>query len=456
MRIRKYIILLLSLPCLWLFFTGCKKMVEADPPKDQLTADKVFSDSSSTIAALLHIYTKFGLSSGTIEGYFAPYPSLYADELRPLNSSPDDVEYYTNGITINNSINAATWQSLYAVIYECNALINGIDNNGVLSATLKSQCIGEAKFLRAYCYFLLVNCYGDVPLVLSPDINETVNVPRTAVADVYAQIGQDLFEAENDLPEAYPAGIKVRANKWAASALLAKVYLYLEDWESAEAEATKVIGSGIYTPLEAPSAVFLANSKETILQFSENYGFTWSGNYFQPFFGSPTYALTTGLLSAFEIGDLRKQHWIDSVDNYGEMVYYPAKYKNSGFITANAGEYTMCLRVAEQYLVRAEARAHQDKISDAVSDINVIRSRAGTAPVADNVSADLCLQLCQNERRRELFTEWGNRFFDLKRTGTIDQVLSAVKPSWQSSAALYPIPQTEINYNSQLTQNPGY
>ena len=118
----------------------------------------------------------------------------------------------------------------------------------------------------------------------------------------------------------------------------------------------------------------------------------------------------------------------------------------------------MVLRFAELYLIRAEARAQQNKLTganSAASDINVIRTRAGLSNTTATTQAALLLAV-EKERQVELFTEWGHRWFDLRRTGRIDAVLSAVKPTWKPTAALFPIPYLEIQRNPLLTQNNGY
>jgi hypothetical protein len=119
-------------------------------------------------------------------------------------------------------------------------------------------------------------------------------------------------------------------------------------------------------------------------------------------------------------------------------------------------EYYMVLRLSEQYLIRAEARAAQGKISEAKQDLNQLRSRAGLAGTTANDPEGL-LAAIEQERRIELFSEWGHRFFDLKRWGKAGTVLGSLKPSsWQSGHELWPIPQNQINANPALKQNPGY
>jgi hypothetical protein len=115
----------------------------------------------------------------------------------------------------------------------------------------------------------------------------------------------------------------------------------------------------------------------------------------------------------------------------------------------------MILRLSEQYLIRAEASAQLGNTAAAMADVNVVRARAGLAAItAANSTA--ALAAIMHERQAELFTEWGNRWFDLKRTNTATTVLSAEKTGWQANMELYPVPRTQLSVNPLLTQNPGY
>jgi hypothetical protein len=135
------------------------------------------------------------------------------------------------------------------------------------------------------------------------------------------------------------------------------------------------------------------------------------------------------------------------------VYYYPYKYKSLVF-GANAEYYTL-LRLAEQYLIRAEARAEQGNVSGAQADINVIRNRAGLGNTTAGDQASLLAAVAQ-ERRIELNCEWGHRWLDLKRTGTASAVLGAEKTTWTATGILWPIPSSEISANSNLVQNAGY
>ncbi|MDO5969574.1 RagB/SusD family nutrient uptake outer membrane protein, partial [Flavivirga aquimarina] len=123
---------------------------------------------------------------------------------------------------------------------------------------------------------------------------------------------------------------------------------------------------------------------------------------------------------------------------------------------ANSEEYPVVFRLAEQYLIRAEARAELGKISEAQSDLNVIRNRAGLGNTTASTKEAL-RDAILDERQVELFTERGHRWFDLKRRGEAADVLAPLKPSWQDTDVLFPIPESELLLNPNLLpQNDGY
>jgi hypothetical protein len=163
------------------------------------------------------------------------------------------------------------------------------------------------------------------------------------------------------------------------------------------------------------------------------------------------------LLASFEPGDLRMSNWVGVDSSTGTKYYYPFKYKVATGSTLT--EYSMVIRLAEMFLIRAEARAWQNNITGGQADLNVIRARAGLPATTASTRQDL-IDAILHERQVELFTEWGHRWLDLKRTGTIDQVMNIVTlqkgGSWVSNQQLYPIPAKEIQNNPNLSQNPGY
>ncbi len=172
---------------------------------------------------------------------------------------------------------------------------------------------------------------------------------------------------------------------------------------------------------------------------------------------NPVY-LTPNVLDAFEAGDQREICWVNNVRVGVDTFYFPYKYKS-----ANVGdpitEYLTILRLGEQYLIRAEARAQQNNLSGALNDLNAIRSRAGLTGISTNDLTAL-LDYILHERQVELFSEWRHRWLDLKRTGKVDDVMSKVAAekggNWDSNWQWYPLPVGDLQKNINLTQNAGY
>ena len=435
---------------------ACKSFVEVPPPVNQLNANSVFTDDKTATAAVVGIYSDMEFSA-PVSIYLTLLQGLSADELASTSYDEAFQAFADNTYKPNNPYVAAVW-ALYANIYQANACIQGIQKSAALTAAVKDHLLGEAQFCRAFCYFYLVNLFGNVPLVTSTDYRVNDTVSRTPVAQVYDQIITDLLSAQNLLRTDYPTEQRVRPNKWTAAALLSRVYLYTGKWSNAEAGASAVIGSGSYT-LSDVSSVFLNTSNETIWQLMPVSSFfnTQEAVTFIPFVPGlvPVYPLRDGLVAAFEAGDQRKQAWTDSTTIDSQTFYYPYKYKIAGSSPLN--EYHIVFRLAEQYLIRAEARMQQGKLKEAIADLNIIRARAGLAPLSLLLNAAAVTSAIAQERRIELFAEFGHRWLDLKRTNQADAVIGTLKPStWRPEAALWPVPQAQRNANPFLTQNKGY
>lgn len=441
-------------------FSSCKKFVEVANPINQVVSSEVFSNDATATASVVGLYSQMMQTNlYLVNGGVSVYPGLSADEIYNTSTNASLDPFTQNVIPSNsNIIQTNLWRYGYNYIYQANACIEGLNSSTGVSAPLKQQLIGEMKFARAFCYFYLVNLFGDVPLETTTNYQTNENLPRTPTVTVYKQIVADLTDAQNLLMAAYPTSGPVRPNLWAATALLARVYLYQQDWKDAETQATNIINSGQYSLVSNLNNVFLANSPEAIWQLMPVLGTfnTAEGATFIPSSTSvkPTYALNQYLLNAFETGDQRKGAWLKSNTVSGTPYYYPYKYKVGS--SSSKTEYNTILRLAEQYLIRAEARAEQNNIAGAVSDVNVIRQRAVLSQLPTNLSQSACLSAIAQENRIEFFTECGHRWFDLKRTGQINTVLSAEKTGWSANAALYPLPSNDINLNPLLIQNPGY
>ena len=432
-----------------IILTNCKKLVTVDLPKNQQTTSSVFADTLSTRAALVNVYA---LIDKTTDPQFNKYSSLFTDELTKPGTPAD--EFWNSNLSTNNSIVLNFWKNSYFGIYSCNEVISQMSENLSLPTTFKTSVTAEAKFLRAYFYFTLVNTYGDVPLVLSSDVNVNAKKGREAVAFIYDQILNDLGYAEANLYNSTTSG-SVRVNKWAAKALLARVYLYQKKWKKAEDISTEIISSEIFSLLQPLSQVFINTSKETIFQIWTPNGYVSDAITLIPASGRPTYVLSSDLLSAFAPGDQRKSKWTKAISVSGTTYTIPFKYHNR---TPNSGssEYLVLFRLAEQYLIRAESRANLNDLSGAVSDVNVVRRRAGLPDLPSDLTKADCLTVVYMERRLEFFLECGHRFFDLRRSNRLAETIKALKPAWPLKSISFPIPQNEITYNQSLNQNTGY
>ena len=174
---------------------------------------------------------------------------------------------------------------------------------------------------------------------------------------------------------------------------------------------------------------------------------------------SPLFWLTPQLLGAFEPNDQRRAIWVDSTIYNGATYYYPYKYESQSSSEGNVTENYTLLRLAEQFLIRAEAEANQNELQLAINDLNTIRTRAGLDSLPASLNQESVLAAVQQEKRIELFAEWGHRWLDLKRWGLAIQTLDTIsykEGNIDQTQLLYPIPISEIQADPNLKQNLGY
>lgn len=447
-------LLIIFLSCL----TGCDSFVDVDTPDSQLTGNSVFEDRNTANAAMADIYSKLrdsGVLSGQTLGTSYTL-GLYADELTYYSSATNPE--FTNTMLGSSPVSASVWNESYKQIYGANAIIEGVHNAVSLAVNDRNQFKGEALFVRALVHFYLTNMYGDIPYVTTTDYNVNRLVSRMPVEEVYQHIISDLNEAIDLLPEEYISAERVRANRATAHALLARVYLYHGNWAEASNEASAVINNPLYNWETDLDNIFLKSSTTTIWQFMPKLegNNTDEGSLFIFLTGPPPLiALTTDFVTSFEAGDQRKEHWIATVTSGTETWFHSYKYKQNSN-TGSSLEYSVVFRLAEQYLIRAEARAMQGELSIAKEDLNKIRHLAGLGDTDAATATEIAVAVL-NERRHELFTEYGHRFFDLKRTNNLDSVLSLSKIGWDHNDMFWPIPNNELLANPNLhPQNPGY
>jgi hypothetical protein len=458
-------------------FTSCKKFIEVKSPITSTNSENVYASDATAAAVLTGMYINISsnsLASGGLTS-ITLFSGLSADEFTLYSGVLNGkyIAYYKNSLS-STLYGNDSWNNLYTFIFTCNSAIEKINNSSSLTPSVKQQLLGEAFFMRGFLYFYLVNLYGDVPLVTGTDYKINSTLKRTPQDQIYEQIISDLKLSQAYLSDNYlssdiitSSNERVRPNKFAASALLARAYLYNGEYSNAEFEASSIINNATMYSLNALTGAFQKaslNNNEAIWQLQPvNAG--WNTEDARIFIipstglsdAYPVY-LSDNLLNSFEVNDLRRRSWVDSVIIGTTKYYYLSKYKNA-IKNSPVTEYLMVLRLAEQYLIRAEARAQLNNISAAQSDLNAIRNRAGLPNTTANTMSDLMVAIL-HERQDELFGELGHRWLDLKRTANVDVVMGPVCAKkggvWNTNWKWYPIPQYELDKDTRLVQNTGY
>jgi hypothetical protein len=441
-----------------LFFTSCDSLLETDLPSNIVPQEDVYSNIDFTRAAVTGMYAQNFFANGIYE-YLLPYFLSSAVDETYHNSTSFEMWRYNTYSPASVDVESL-WVSTYKSVALSNDLIEQLSTTTVLPQKEQQENIGEARYFRAYDYFVLVNLFGDVPWVKSTNVLETTMLPRESKEKIITEpegIIDDLQRAETALENSENTNAFV--TKAAASALLARVYLYHEEWGKAETKADEVIRTSGYELETDLNDVFLRTSKESIFRISSSdAGSSYVGRTYIGFIALSRnyFRVTDDLLNSFEEGDLRREKWIKDEGTYS----HTHKYKRNTSSSAGAAEDLVLLRLAEQYLIRAEARAQQNKLTGnngAIADLNIIRNRAGLNDLPQTLTKNEVLFAVENERRHELFLEEAHRWWDLIRTGRIDAVLGAFSDKlWEPYKALLPIPASEIDKNQNLTSNPGY
>ncbi len=452
-----------------LFSASCQKEVLDQSPQASLPAATAIKDAASVNAAILGIYS--GFQSGNYYGLrYQAMADLYADNMAQPGTFPSWDQIEVRNILTDNAEVTNMWNSMYSTINRANTVIAAIPN--IADPTLdKNKALAEARALRAMIYFDLLRYWGGsnngfnksggvgVPLKLTPTLTEAdaTPLPRSSEADVLAQVLADIDFALGaaTFSNTNTAG---RISKDATKALKARVALYMGDYTTAESLATDIIGSGTYTITPGATLVNIwanKNTKESLweIQFEPTNSNSIAFFYYTTGNGGRNeIATSSSLNTAHEAGDLRKP--INATTQGGTS----SNLKTLKYTRVSTGDDNVVLfRLAELYLIRAEARAMKTvpDLAGSLSDLNVIRVRAGLAASAAATQADLLTAIVK-ERRVE-FAHEGHRFFDLKRLNLLGTTLGATFSTTNVFRALWPIPQREtLNSGGIITQNTGY
>lgn len=444
--------------------SGCNSKLDVKPT-DTIDVAEAFNTSSDVQAALVGAYT--GLQDANAYGGYVQFfadllPNVAVTEYQFTGTFIEPQEIQRKNILKDNVTVANIWLRGYSTINRVN---NVLANTGKLDTPAKQAAgEGEASFIRALVYFDLVRlfarAYNDgspttnlgVPLVLTPTlgISASNSVPRNTVADVYTRIIEDLTNAEAKLP----ASNGFFANRGAATALLARVYLQQGRFVDAAAAANRVIGISTLRLNPDYADNFVSTTSDGILRNSAEDIFAvqmtaQSGiNQLNTFYGRirrGDIKVKNPFLSQYEAGDDRRLLY-STLSNTGTANVFTTKHD------VQNGNVKL-FRLAEMYLIRAEGnfRAGTSTGATPLADINRIRGRAKLPPLAAVTAANIL-----KERQLELAFE-GFRLHDLKRNqgSTIDPVTGAAI-AWNSPRLVFPIPLRETNANPNLVQNEGY
>lgn len=477
--------------CTVLFlFSSCSKFLEEDP-KGVVGITNYYTTPEDAISAVNSIYaylnsTSTGSTAGVYHSSFWVTMGLSSDELlnqQPFQPALDQLATFTYGP--ENTTLQEIWTMHYKAITLANIAIGripGIEMND----SLKTRLLGEAHFLRGLLYFNLVRMFGEIPMVLLE--TEPLTPPVSKPEDIYAQILRDL-EAAEVLPESYPIGNgRGRATKGAALALEAKVYLTLKNWEMAAEKSHAVIISQDYELWDDFADVFKLSSrggKEAI--FSVGFGdaggkiIFWEAGQFLVRLLPPELSEegvqnaqgwqvpTQQLYNSYDIDDRRRAvtfiteiHKQDGstltirpyIQKYWDRIAEP-----NG--NASSNDFPV-IRYSDVLLMYAEASNELNDPAEAHKYINMVRKRArfdgavyrNAVPDYVNLSKEDFRKAVLKERRLEFVAE-GQRWFDLVRTNTLEQLVPLAKPGVTPAAKhyLFPIPQNERDVNNNLGQN---
>ena len=440
-----------------MLFSGSCSMLEPEPV-DLLTNDLVLNEPRDVGNVEVGLYSAFrNIAPATvIAGDFT------ADMLIHNGTFSQYRELGTKQISSSNASVAALWGAIYNTVYIANFILERLPEVSGVATTERNRVMGTAHFLRGYAYFVALYTFGGVPEVITTDIETNRNVPRADETDILNLIVDDYNEGLTKLPkEPVNAGF---AGEFAVRAAFARLYLYLGDWNKALQFSTAVIDSDQYElEPEFSSLVTKDFTNEAILEvgytLADDPGSDGNFGLNNLFVGRreiiPSNQVIVALASS-ESGDRFSSMNFDLANLTGnDNGWSVAKYGTADADNNNV----VVIRLAEMYLIRAEARAQLDNvtgINSAQSDINVLRARAN-APTIPSVTKSQMLRLIESERQYELAFE-GHRWYDLVRTGRASQVMPAFSTNWRDDYELWPIPQREIQNNPALVgnQNPGY
>ncbi len=452
----KKLIYILTLSVL---ITSCKKFLDVQPEL-QVDQSEAIINSGTAATAVNGLYNTLA----TTNYYGSNFPALAylsAGDIQWTGSQSDPSEITKHLTSATNGYVQSAWTAIYKTVSSANYIIAKVPavTDPLLTTATRNQYLGEAYFIRALAYFDLARGWGGVQLILNPTNTSTDNtgIPRSSLADTYAQVLKDLNAAEPLLPTTVNRNRATQRTVWA---LKARLYLYTKQWSLAEEYASRVINDTQNYTLVTPYSAFFANNATSTNESVFELAYTTSNTnghsnwWLPPALGgrrewTPSDALVA-LLNNPAVGGGRSA-LIAQTAPPGNLWYGKLYYR-----TPLGTDPAYVIRIAELYFIRSEARAQQGNLTganSALSDLNAVRSRAGITASTASTLNDILLAL---EKEREVeFPFEADRWFNLVRTDRAQTVLSLP----DKHLYLFPIPYNETLVDPQLAganRNPGY
>ena len=407
-------------------------------PDNYISDAAVIQTLSSAKAALNGAYHDLASSSYYGGQYFDAGVNLAADNVTWTGSLNYYYDFDTHQYSAENQLLSYAWYAIYATVNQTNQVIDKVTvlNDG--SESERRRIIAEATVIRSLAFFDLARTWGNIPVVKQATSSPTQfdGVKQTKAKDVYQLVVDDVLAIYNDLSE---SSDRVHVTRSAADAFLARVYLYLEQWDKAEQYASKVIDNGNYALGTIQDLIDNKETAESIWELAYSSSFT---NQQSTYWRSPDQGgrhewgpskELMQLLADPTVGGDRKAFYQDF-----SSAQVPDYFVGTLYHRSTLDDDVIIFRLAEQYLIRAEARANQQNVSGALSDLNIIRRRANISEIVDVASTQELLNLIADERRVELALE-PHRWFDLIRTGKAESVLGI-----KTYQTIFPIPYNDI------------
>ena len=489
----KYILSILVIVVL----VSCEGFLDREP-LDEITTETFFSTAEEADLVAKSMYS--AIQAINWKGKSWMIEEIPSDNTTPGGNDPDfsPIDNFTT--SADNPAVLEYWTEHFRLVTLTNQVLTFVPSIN-MDEIQKAAILGEASFLRAYAYFDLVRIFGQVPLITEvPTIASELNVAQSSVDEVYNLIINDLQDAILSLPDLRSTGENGRVTSDAARALLAKVYVTVNEYEESIALCRDIISSGRFQLVDDFADNWERdvsdNNVESIWQIQYvGCGPGNTGNALQAFFAPWGQAITgntdgwgsqiptapaidnptTTIIDAFSDEDLRRYHSImtpgdfyPTINSVSGGYNYPPAGASRGF--SNIKKYVIgggadvcfmstpqnqhAIRYADVLLTLVEASCKMNGgisvTPDVLDAFNSIRLRAGLETVG-NVTIDMLYQ----ERRVEFAFE-NQRWFDLLRSDNVKEIMQLHGKQFQDHNVLFPIPEAEMSINPNLTQNPGY